>query len=1060
MSNWREQFSEESETQAMATWLEKYYHIPVLVVLVSFILWNRLRNYGNFIIDGTVYLSGNDPWYHLRMTEYTVNNFPSTMPFDPWTYFPHGTSVGQFGTLFDQVIALVALVLGLGSPSESLVRQVFLVAPPFFAVLVCIPGYFIGKRLGGRLGGLIVVAMVALVPDRLMLVTLAGNVQHHSFEVLFMSLSILGLMAALSHAEREKPIYELVGSRDFDTMRNTIGYSMLAGVAMAMYVWTWPPAMWIFGILSIFFIVHMSLEHLHGRSPEHSAFVGVISMSTAGLLILSTTRTLELAGVTSRSLLQPGLAFASVAGIVFLAWLSRELDSRQLSRSVYPVTVAGAIVLTLGLMALLLPELFSFLSSQVDRVFGFVTAPGETAGTVGEVQPMEFSQLSDTYYIGLFTAGAGAAIVLLKQALDSGPRAEELLVVLWGIMMLLATLTQTRFAYYMTIVVGALNALLIGYIFQIMGNGREFEFETYQVLTVAVVVLVVFVPFLGLPVISADVTPTAFADGNSYPGDVVAWDDSLQFMNENTPEPGQFGHPDNEPMELFGEFEETDDFDYPDGAYGVMSWWDYGHWITQRGERIPNANPFQAGASEAAEFLLAQDEEEALAVLSELDDHDEAQTRFVMIDWRMVEPESARPVRGKFFAPPVFHSEYQQHDFTRQYMHVGERGQLQPLARVQTQAYYNSMMTRLYHYHGSDHEPQPVVVEWVGDEREFDHEGLEGQAYLERPPEGQDRVIVFNSIHEAREYVTENPSAQIGGLGAMPEERVEGLEHFRLVHMSETTAIPQTTEDRLMAQHGVNLAMQLAAQQSTWNTGFGQALMEQMFEEERFDEEAQQAVSTRALNMMYPTTPAFTKTFERVPGATIEGTGPANELVEVSVRLNPENGNPFTYERLVTTDDDGHFELTVPYATTGYDEYGVEEGYTEPAVEAEGAYTIRTVEPEHTEDDEIFFWETTAEVTEGQVIGEEPGPVTVELEREQLELGQEDADSENGDGDTGDGGTDEGADDESEEGESGESDADESEDGESEESNDESGETDSASDPVGFTDTVERTVAS
>lgn len=986
MSNWREQLSEQSESTSLAAWIEDYYHVPMLVILVGFILWNRVRNYGNFIVDGTVYLSGNDPWYHLRMTEYTVENFPSTMAYDPWTYFPIGSVPQQFGTLFNQLIAFVALVLGLGSPSEGLVEQVFLVAPPFVALLVCIPGYVIGRRLGGRIGGLIVVATIALMPDRFLSVTLAGVVDHHGIEVLFMSLSVLGMMVALSATEKEKPVFELLQAREFETMRKTIGYSMLAGVAMAMYVWTWPPAMWIFGIFSIFFVLQMSLDHLRGRSPEHAAFVGVISMVTAGILILSTTRTLDFTNVTSRSLLQPGLAFLGAGGVLFLAVLSREFDNRNLRRAYYPLSIAGTIVLTAGVMALALPGLFDFFTSQINRIFGFVTAPGTTAGTIGEARPMEFSELRETYQLAFFTAIGGAVLLLIKQILDDEPRGEELLIVLWGVMMVIATLTQLRFAYYLTIVVGALNAALVGYIFTLTGGAsKEFEFETYQVLTVAVIILVMFAPLAGLPIISADTTATEFASDRSAPGDVVAWDDSLQYMNENTPVPGQFGAPDNEPMELFGSYEETDDFEYQEGSYGVMSWWDYGHWITERGERIPNANPFQEGSTSAAEFLLAQDEEEALDVLSGLQDGENAQTRYVMIDWRMVETESN--AGGKFFAPPQFHPEYEQQDFSTQLMNVGEQGQLQPLARIHKQPYYNSMMTRLYHYHGSSQSPEPVVVEWTGQEREFAQEGLEDQTYIEAPAETEGgNVEMFDSLTEARDYVDNTTSAQVGGIGAMPTERVDGLEHFRLVHTSNTSAIPQSEADQQMMNYGVNLAMTQVFQQNTWNTGYGQAIMEGMDGENASQQELQQQASLDALNRMYPTTPSFTKTFERVPGATIEGTGPENSSVQVSVELEPENGQPFTYSRQATTDDDGNFELVVPYATTGYDEYGVEEGYTEPAVEATGPYQFNGGSPEQTENGTLLVWQGSANVTEGQVIGEDTEPVTVEIEQEELEF--------------------------------------------------------------------------
>ena len=65
--------------------VESWYHIPLLVVLLGFMLWIRVRNWQRFLVDGEVYFSGNDAWYHLREVRYTVQHWPWTMPFDPWT---------------------------------------------------------------------------------------------------------------------------------------------------------------------------------------------------------------------------------------------------------------------------------------------------------------------------------------------------------------------------------------------------------------------------------------------------------------------------------------------------------------------------------------------------------------------------------------------------------------------------------------------------------------------------------------------------------------------------------------------------------------------------------------------------------------------------------------------------------------------------------------------------------------------------------------------------------------------------------------------------------------
>ncbi len=106
-----------------------WYHVPALVLVVAAMLAIRLQAYDSFVRDGAVYFSGNDAWYHLRQVEYTVRHWPFTMPYDPWTYFPYGTNAAQFGTLYDQLVATAALVVGLGSPSSDLVAKTLLVAP-------------------------------------------------------------------------------------------------------------------------------------------------------------------------------------------------------------------------------------------------------------------------------------------------------------------------------------------------------------------------------------------------------------------------------------------------------------------------------------------------------------------------------------------------------------------------------------------------------------------------------------------------------------------------------------------------------------------------------------------------------------------------------------------------------------------------------------------------------------------------------------------------------------------------------------------------------------------
>ncbi|WP_436924260.1 oligosaccharyl transferase, archaeosortase A system-associated [Halosimplex amylolyticum] len=951
MSQWRGRIKDIDEPEDVVDVVGEYYHIPTIVALLGFMLWSRTRHWRQFLVDGTVYFSGFDPWYHYRMVKFTVRNWPATSPFDPWTQFPYGTHSSQFGTVMDQLVATAALVVGLGNPSDHTVRLVVLFAPAVFGVLAAIPVYYIGKRVAGRFAGVVAVATLALAGSTFAQRGTVGFYDHHIAEVLFQSVAILATMVAVSVAEEEKPVWELFQARDVDALRRPVGWSLVAGATIALYLWTWAPGVFLVGILGVYFLVELSSQYAHGESPEHVAIAGAITLSTAGVLSLAVMEEIGLSA-TSYNLVQPLLAFGVAAGCVFLAWLAREWESRELPNVQYPVAVAGIILLLAGAVAVLLPDLWGFLVNQTTRVIGLSTS--DTAGTVGEAQSMPFEGLFPRYRFTLFIALIGVAYVVGRHFLNR-PRAELTLLAVWTVFMLLATLTQRRFDYYFGVTVAVMTALVIGELANFAGLSKpDTDIETYQILTIIAVVLIVFAPLVYPSAIAMQVTS---AQGGGGPA-ATAWNESLGWMQGNTPEEGNYGGAGNaEEVPYYGTFERTDDFDYPEGYYGVMSWWDYGHYITVMGERIPVANPFQQGATEAADFLLSQNEAQANEVIQDVSEPD-AETRFVMVDWKMTETTQfyQRPgggslqIGGKYFAPFQFtdrnisQSEYYTTGGNWIYYQTSQQGGYQ-FFRLQHQPYYNSTAVRLYNFHGSAVEPEPIVVDWT-------IENVQGNQI--RMSNGTRQ---FDTMEEAREYVRSDPTSQIGGVGQFPEERVPALEHYRMVGGSESKSIDSTRY-----QLGLRKEAQGALQTSLRTPGVANALQ--------------------------PKSSNWVKSFERVPGATIEGEAPANSNVTAAVQMEvPSTNSTFVYRQQATTGDDGTFTMTVPYSTTGYDEWGTKEGYTDPSVRATGPYQLRTdVKSNETHS---FRYGGTVNVTEGQVIGEDDSPATVTLEKGAAQSTQE-----------------------------------------------------------------------
>jgi dolichyl-diphosphooligosaccharide--protein glycosyltransferase len=917
-----------TSVDAVPDWLRRHYQVPAMALILAFMLWVRIRAAERFVHDGEVFFSGNDPWYHLRQVTYTVRNYPEVMPFDVWTQFPYGTSVGQFGTLFDQIVATTALVVGLGTPDQHTVAMTLLYAPAVFGALVAIPTYLLGRRLQGQVAGLVAAGVLALLPGLFLRRGLVGTADHNIAEPFFQAFAVLAMGLALAVAARERPVWEQFAARDVDALRPVVGWSALAGVAVALYLWTWPPGILLVGIFGVFFTLFLSLRYARGASPEHAAIAGAVAMGVTALLALVPFGTVGFDPVRP-SLVQPVFAALVAVGCVFMAWLARGWDARDLPRWGYPATVFGLIALLAGLASVLTPDIFGLVVNNLQRFIGFSAGAGTRTIAEAQPTPMTFGAVFGQYGLTFFVAVFAALLVLARSLYREEANPEEGLVLVWFLFMIAAAFTQVRFNYYLAVPVAVLSGYVLGWGVDALDAGGAIEsisdVEAYQVMVALLVAMVVFVPLV-VPVTSQSTyKPTAPSVGEQAgPGaDVLQWNGALQWMERATPAEGHYGGADNaQQLRHYGTYPKVDDYNYPEGAYGVMSWWDYGHWITVLGERIPNANPFQQGARRAANFLLAPNESDAAAVLAAMDEED-AETRYVMVDWMMVTPGS------KFGAPTVFYNRYdtQTRDFRKAMLRQTQSGGYRFGRWVRTQRYYESMMVRLYRYHGSAQRPQPVVVDWS-------QMAADGRYLL--PPEEGKVVKQFDNMSAARTYVQRDGTSQIGGIGQFPSEYVPALQHYRLV---KTTSGTMPTR---------------------------------------------QAYSEGLLRA----SPAYVKVFERVPGATIRGEAPPNTTVAAAVPMRiPSLGTTFTYVQRAEVGPDGEFNMTVPYSTTGYGQWGPEEGYTNISVRANGSYTF-TTSPQLGQVDgnaTLVRYRASAEVPEAKVIGEDDSPVRVTLEAEPIQ---------------------------------------------------------------------------
>jgi len=181
-------------------------------------------------------------------------------------------------------------------------------------------------------------------------------------------------------------------------------------------------------------------------------------------------------------------------------------------------------------------------------VVGSVYAVPQLYGAIGGVVGLDWQ------VVGLIIAAAFLVGATFLVEYDT----EELYFVVWAVFIGSAAFTQTRFNYYLAVIVAVGSTYFLQVAFDAISLRSLDDLrdvEGWQAMAAIALVVVLIVPLVAMA------TPVWAAGANTGPGSVVQWDDSLQWMNDETPQPGELEGADN-PMELYGTYERPADGDY------------------------------------------------------------------------------------------------------------------------------------------------------------------------------------------------------------------------------------------------------------------------------------------------------------------------------------------------------------------------------------------------------------------------------------------------------------------------------------------------------------------
>ena len=718
--------------------------------------------------------TGRDVYYFMRQIDNLVRNFPHAMSFDPYLLYPGGQSLRSL-SFFVYLLSGIAWLVGFGSPTQHTVDMVGIYLPAILGALSIIPVYFIGKELFNRWAGVIAAGLLAIAPGEFMGRSIIGFADRDALEVLFTVLTMLFFLLAIKSARQQEPgsNLKLLGR----TITKPLVYSLLTGIFLGFYLLTWKGAFLFVFIIFAYLIIQSIIDHLKRNNINYLGFIGTITFLVALIIFLpSHPERARLAPLVIALLTPPVLAAIS--------WMMKT----RVKVGYYPLALFG-----LGLigLAVLYGANPSILKSMLN--LASILTPSETKATILEMEPILFPGGTFSFFAvwNNFTTGSFLSLIslciLIYLVIKRG-EADKTLMLVWSLVILVATLALRRLALLFTINVALLSGYLAWLILEFAGlretlkvtaessqgviaktekkkKRRRAASRTSSWPNVGLAIVVVFFLFFFPNFTPAQNTaknpPLALSDG---------WCEALSWMKDNTPDP--FGDPD------FYYASYTKPFRYPKTAYGVAAWWDYGYFITRIGHRPPTCTPGgnEPRRQKVASLFTAQSEASATPIITKL------KSRYVIIDFstavlatRYNVLEKRYGLSGKFPSIATYAGSSAENFYEVYYQLKG--GRLEPVPIFYPE-YYRSLAVRLYNFNSNKVIPQDCIV--VSYEEKLSSGGI---AYKQITG-----TKFFPNYNGAEAYVATQKSGnyRIGGIDPfISPVPLEKLNQYKLVYSSK-----------------------------------------------------------------------------------------------------------------------------------------------------------------------------------------------------------------------------------------------------------------------------------
>ena len=727
--------------------LDKKWVLPLIIILMMLLgLWLRLLSMPLVLDSETPKLLFMDSWYNMRQIEQIVANFPAYAWYDPMANYPFGKIVG-WGPLFPMMCSVACILTGSLTRPDIMITASWI--PPILGICMIPVLFYLGRLLSGNKTGLFAAFIITILSGECMYRSFFGYVDHQVTEVLFSSLFVLAYIALLQICYKNP-----VTSLTFSGIKHFIVPSLLTGFLYFLGIMNSTTNI-LFALLIVFFtLVWMIISHFIHQDRMDIVIINTIIFGLFSLLYLIfgvNQAGFSLHYYTAAHIF---VGLAIIAGTVILYLISFGLRKRPFF--MYAGVLVGLSIVGSLLFAVLFPGLFNQVQASALDFFLY----SYTDSHINEMEMWGLERAFTSFNITLFLF-LGGVLVLLRRIFQSASP-HHLFIIIWSLLIVISTVMHVRYEYYAAVPIALLSGFFLTWIIGFPNSSKYPQKKKISFfntpMSVKIRYGIVILALLVITVLSVQTTVKVAEQDLSVITINDDWMDTLSWFEANSPDPGV------DYTTIYNE--ET--FVYPKNSYGVLSWWDYGHWIMFLSKRIPITNPFQKSADHVATFFTRTSEPDAEFYA------DLYGGRYIITDYR-----TATDV---FSGVVQWASLNQQNEDYQKILYLEKSpGVFQPIIHLR-QPFYESMLIRLHFFDGSYTFGQGgLYVESKGMTTQYD----------EIPVITKSVNIGSDAVTALKEKMSNPDTREPGEIYSIiyphPIEDVSALTHYRLIYESPTS---------------------------------------------------------------------------------------------------------------------------------------------------------------------------------------------------------------------------------------------------------------------------------